>query len=62
MDLVPDCKAGSGQNTLEFLVIGLMCEHGPRGVSKQRRGTKTCTIIYVIAYINVTKAEYSRKR
>ena len=62
MDLVSDCKAGNGHNTMARICISLMCEHVPIGGSKQRRGTKTCTIIDVIAHRNVTKAEYSRKR
>ena len=46
------------------LSVSAVCasEHVPRRGSKQRRGTKTCTIIDVITHINVTKDEYSHSK
>ena len=32
--LGPGRKAGSGQNTMAFLCVGLMCEQARRGLSK----------------------------
>ena len=34
VELGPGRKAGSGQNTMAFLRVGLMCEHARRGLSK----------------------------
>ena len=34
VELGPDRKAGSGQNTMAFLGVGLTCEHARRGLSK----------------------------
>ena len=34
VELVPGRKAGSGQTTMAFLGVGLMCEHARRGLSK----------------------------
>ena len=34
VELGPGCKAGSGQTTMAFLGVGLMCEHARRGLSK----------------------------
>ena len=34
VELGPGRKAGSGQNTMAFLGVGLMCEHVRRGLSK----------------------------
>ena len=33
VELGPGRKAGSGQNTMAFLGVGLMCEHARRGLS-----------------------------
>ena len=35
-ELGPGRKAGSGQTTMAFLGVGLMCEHARRGLSKYR--------------------------
>ena len=34
VELGPGRKAGSGQNTVAFLGVDLMCEHARRGLSK----------------------------
>ena len=34
MELEPGRKAGSGQNKMAFLGVGLMCEQARRGLSK----------------------------
>ena len=34
VELGPDRKAGSGQTTMAFLGVGLMCEHARRGLTK----------------------------
>ena len=34
VELGPGRKAGSGQTTMAFLGVGLMCEHARRGLSK----------------------------